>query len=422
MSNKIVWLAVVALLSVTWGCGPKKEAVVFSVGGAPAELIFWEELIRDFEKQSGIPVELLRQPTDTDQRRQGLVVALNAGKSNPDVFLMDVAWLGLFVASDWLEPLGSDIDKTPFFAAVVQLVDIHQGKLMALPVYLDAGLLYYRKDLLEQFHLPAPPNTWDQLLAYARTVQGKMRKSNPDFYGFVWQGAQYEGLICNFLEFAGSKGGFVMQGKGILLDVPQNRKALAFMRDLIRNHDVSPPNTYTEMKEEETRSFFQAGNALFERNWPYAWALHQSAESQVRGKVGVAPLPSPSDGESVSTLGGWHIGLSRFSDVKPQALKLVQFITSYETQKRLLLRLGWNPGRKDLYSDQEVLDKAPHLRQLRDVFQNSRPRPILPYYTQISEIAQPRINGVLAGKYTPERALAAAQQEMGALLERYRMK
>jgi multiple sugar transport system substrate-binding protein len=422
MSNNIVWLAIVAVLSVTWGCGPKKEAVVFSVGGAPAELIFWEELIRDFEKQSGIPVELLRQPTDTDQRRQGLVVALNASKSNPDVFLMDVAWLGLFVASDWLEPLGTDIDKTPFFATVLQLVDIHQGELMALPVYLDAGLLYYRKDLLKQFHLSAPPETWEKLLADARTVQNEMRRSNPDFYGFVWQGAQYEGLICNFLEFAGSKGGFVTQGKEILLDVPQNRKALAFMHDLIQTHDVSPPNTYTEMKEEETRSFFQAGNAMFERNWPYAWALHENAESPVRGKVGVAPLPAPPDGGGASTLGGWHIGLSKFSDVKPQALKLVQFVTSYETQKRLLLRLGWNPGRKDLYSDREVLDKAPHFRQLRDVFENARPRPILPYYTQISEIAQPRINGVLAGKYTPEQALAAAQQEIGALLERYRMK
>jgi multiple sugar transport system substrate-binding protein len=422
MSKKIWWLVIITALLVICGCGPKKEAVVFSVGGAPAELAFWEELIRDFEKQSGISVELLRQPTDTDLRRQGLVVALNAGKNNPDVFLMDVAWLGLFVASDWLEPLDSNMDKEPFFAAVLRLVDIHQGELMALPVYLDAGLLYYRKDLLEQFHLPAPPKTWKQLLAYARTVQSKMRESNPHFYGFVWQGAQYEGLICNFLEFAGSKGGFVMQEKEILLDVPQNGKALAFMHDLIQTHDVSPPNTFTEMKEEETRSFFQAGNALFERNWPYAWALHQSAESPVRGKVGVAPLPAPSDGESVSTLGGWHIGLSRFSDVKPQGLKLVRFITSYETQKRLLLRLGWNPGRKDLYSDPEVLDKAPHFRELKAVFQNARPRPILPYYTQISEIAQPRINGVLAAKYPPKQALAAAQHEIAVLLERYRMK
>jgi len=357
-----------------------------------------------------------------DRRRQGLVVALGAGKSNPDVFLLDVAWLGLFTASGWLEPLGSDIDQRPFFTRVLQLVDIYEGKLMALPVYLDGGLLYYRKDLFEKFDLPSPPKTWDELLSYARTVQSKMRKINPDFYGFVWQGAQYEGLVCNFLEFAGSNGGFISHGGRICLNTPENRRALAFMHDLIRTHGISPPSTYTEMKEEETRTFFQAGNALFERNWPYAWALHQGPESEVRGKIAVAPLPAPRNGESVSTLGGWHIGISKFSDVRPRALRLVEFITSYETQKRLLLRLGWNPGRKDLYSDPEVLETAPHLRQLRAVFQNARPRPILPYYNQISKIVQPRINGVMAGKYTPEEALAAAEQEVAALLERYSTK
>jgi multiple sugar transport system substrate-binding protein len=173
------------------------------------------------------------------------------------------------------------------------------------------------------------------------------------------------------------------------------------------------------MKEEETRTFFQTGNVLFERNWPYAWALHQGQDSKVRGKIGVAPIPASPGGESVSALGGWHIGISKFSDVKPQALKLVQFVTSYETQKRLLLNLGFNPGRKDLYADPEVLDKAPHLAQLKDVFQNARPRPILPYYTQVSEIAQPLLNGVLASKYEPEDALATAQQEIAELLKRY---
>ncbi|MBW1791444.1 MAG: extracellular solute-binding protein, partial [Deltaproteobacteria bacterium] len=142
MPKRIAWLILLITVSAVCCCGPEKDAVVFSVGGAPAELAFWEELLRDFEKQSGIPVELLRQPTDTDQRRQGLVVALSAGKSNPDVFLLDVAWLGLFTASGWVEPLGSDIDQRPFFARVLQLVDIHQGKVMALPVYLDGGLLY----------------------------------------------------------------------------------------------------------------------------------------------------------------------------------------------------------------------------------------------------------------------------------------
>jgi multiple sugar transport system substrate-binding protein len=402
------------------GCGPDKSAVVFAVGGAPSELAFWERLVKDFEHQSGIRIELLRQPTDTAQRRQGLVIALDAHESNPDVFLMDVAWLGLFIDSNWLEPLGKEIDTRPFFVRVLRLADIQQGRLFALPVYVDGGVLYYRRDLLQRFGFSGPPAKWRELLSTARTVQAVMRRQNSRFYGFVWQGAQYEGLVCNFMEFSGSDGGFISRDGRILIDLPRNRQALQIMHDLIWKYKISPPNTYTEMKEEEVRTYFQAGNALFERNWPYAWSLHQRPDSVVRGKIGIAPLPAPDSGEAVSTLGGWHIGLSRFSDRKIQGLKFIQFVTSYDTQKRLALELGWNPARKDLYSDPDILARAPQFEELKEIFQTAQPRPILPYYTQLSAVVQKDLNRVLADKNTADRALADAQQEIDTLLMRYR--
>jgi len=412
-----------AAIGLIGACGvADQKPLVFAVGGAPSEVAFWEELLQDFERQSGIPVDLLRQPADTDQRRQGLVIALNARKPDPDVFLMDVAWLGLFVASDWLAPLEDDLAAAPFFQRVINLVDRYQGHLMALPVYLDAGLLYYRRDLLEKFQLPGPPGTWGELRTQALTVQRAMRKTNPRFYGFVWQGAQYEGLICNFMEFSGSRGGFLRQDAGLRIDAAANQTALTFMRDLIRQDRISPPNTYTEMKEEQVRLYFQAGNALFERNWPYAWALHQGPASKVKNKIGLAPLPAPSDGERVAALGGWHIGLSRFSDRRQQAVRLIRFITSYDTQKKIMSRMGWNPGREDLYDDPDVLQRAPHYRELKDVFQYAQPRPLLPYYTQIAAVAQRHINSVLAGRQSAAQALSAAQQEIDALQKRYEIK
>ena len=128
------------------------------------------------------------------------------------------------------------------------------------------------------------------------------------------------------------------------------------------------------------------------------------------------------EGGPVSTLGGWHIGLSRFSDRKPQALKFIRFIASYATQKKIMMRMGWNPGRADLYDDPEILQRAPYYRELKAVFQNARPRPLLPYYTQISAIAQRQINSVLAERKSAEQALSAAQQEIDALQQRYEVK
>lgn len=427
MSRKKLMFSAFCLLFLICGCTPKKsKTLTFTVGGAPSEVALWENLVKEFEAQSGLKINFLRQPTDTDQRRQGLVISFKAKKADPDVFLMDVAWVAQFAASGWLEELDGYVQsgKTNldvFFPKVLNLADQREGRLIAFPVYIDGGLLYYRKDLLQKYGCQSPPQTWQELLDYSLKIQKEERKGNPQFYGFVWQGAQYEGLTCTFLEFAASGGGGIYADKErIIFDSLQNLHALHFMHDLIHTYGISPPNTFTEMKEEEVRRFFQQGNALFERNWPYAWALHQSPDSRVKDKVGIAPLPHFPDGESVATLGGWHIGISKYSDAKEESFKFISFVTSYVNQKKLALQLGWNPARTDVYEDKELIEKMPHFTSLQEVFENAYARPPLPYYTLISEVVQRRINSVLSGRVLPPVALSNGQMEIQAIVERYK--
>ncbi|MGA1790303.1 MAG: ABC transporter substrate-binding protein [bacterium] len=419
-------LLVVCVCFFLTGCTRRTEkGIVFAVGGAPNEIDFWEDLIREFKEEEGIEIRILRQPTDTDQRRQGLLIPLKSKQNDPDIFLMDVAWIAQFAASGWLEPLDhfcaeDKMDCDVFFKKVIRLADWFDGDLVALPLYIDAGLLYYRQDLLEGYGYNGPPGTWMELVDWSRHIQGVMRKENPDFFAFVWQGAQYEGLVCNFLEFAGSNGGgIVIQDGRIRLKTPQNIKSTRFMYDLIHTYGISPPNTFTEMKEEEVRIFFQQGKALFARNWPYAWPLYQAEGSRVKDRVGIAPLPHFPSGESISTLGGWHIGISRYSDAKSLSWKFVRFAVSFEAQKRLAMGLGWNPARRDVYEDQEVLQEMPHFATLGEVFQNAQPRPNLPYYSQISEVLQEHLNAILAGKSSPEKGLEEAESEAQKIMDRY---
>jgi len=419
----LIALAVLVLLS---GCGRSGDKVLsLAVGGAPGEIEVWEAVLANFEAETGIKVSLIRQPTDTAQRRQGLVVPLQAGQADPDVFLMDVAWLAQFAASGWLAPLDEFMaqggpDRSVFFERVLALADVLQGRLVALPMNLDGGLLYYRADLLERFGLPGPPRTWAELVRQAQLVQEKLRPERPGFCGFVWPGAQYEGLVCVFLEFAASnQAAELIEGGRVRLNTPANLAALALMRDLIGKFKVSPPNTCSAMKEEEVRLQFQRGEALFERNWPYAWGLHQAPDSPVRGRVGLARLPHFQGGQSAATLGGWHLGLSRFSESQPRAWRLIEFLVSAGTQKRFALELGWAPGRRDVYADPEVLGRLPHFRELQDVFENLQPRPIVPYWSQVSTVLQRRLNAALGGGCSPEEALRRAEAEAGAVVERY---
>ncbi len=403
----------------------KKETITFAVGGAPAELDFWEELISEFTDETGVKVDMIRHPTDTDMRRQSLVTSLKSKESNPDIFLMDIAWVGQFAASHWLEPLeefinASKVNTDVFFDQVVKQADRYENNLIALPVYIDGGLLYYRKDLLEKYGYNNPPKTWNQLVEYSLKIMQEERKENDRFYGFVWQGAQYEGLICTFLEFAGSNdGGISIDNKGVSINTPANREAVVFMRDLIHKHQISPPSTYTEMKEEEVRIFFQNGNALFERNWPYAWQLHQAEDSKVKAKVGISSLPHFEGKQSASTLGGWHIGISKYSDEKSLSWMLLKYLISYKIQKKLFLELGWNPGRKDVYNDTEILEYMPHFTKLKDVFQHAIARPNVPYYSVISNIFQRNLNSVLAGKKQVEDVFAKSEKEIQNAVSRY---
>lgn len=423
---KLVLILAVFAVASFYGCGRRERALTFAVGGAPNELDFWEAIVKDFEKETGIKISILRQPTDTDQRRQGLLISLKSKKSDPDVFLMDVAWIGQFASSGWLYDLkpwteSKNIEIEKFFHTVINLADMYDGKLIALPTYVDGGLLYYRRDLLEKYGYKTAPETWMDLVRVSEKIQAHERSVfNSDFWAFVWQGAQYEGLICTFLEFAVSNnGGVVISKDTVIVNSRENVGALGFMRDLVHSYVISPPNTYTEMKEEEVRLFFQQGNALFERNWPYAWGNHESEGSPVQGKVGIAPLPHFPGGRSASTLGGWHVGISRFTDKREEALEFVKYLTSYDVQKKLALNLGWNPGRVDIYADPEVLEKLPHLKTLRYVFENAYPRPAVPYYTQISEVLQRYINSALAGRISPEEALSKAEIEIKDIVNRY---
>jgi len=413
----------ICLLLFVTAC-QKAPKFTFMVGGSPNALLYWQKVIKEFEAQKGIKVELIRLPADTEQRRQRIVIPLQAEASDPDVFLMDVIWVGMIAGARWLEPLNyyitrDNFDINRFFKRVIEDVDTFKHKIIALPVYVDGGLLYYRKDLLSKYGYREPPSTWETLVNMAKQIQRKERAQNKAFWGFVWQGAMYEGLICTFLEFCASgNGGIFFNPSGkIKLDTRENQKALEFMVRLIHQEGISPPNTFTELKEEEVRLIFQHRNALFERNWPYAWILHQ--QSSLKGKVGITQLPHFEGGKTASTLGGWHIGISKFSDVKEMAWEFVKFVTSFEQQKKFVLELSWNPGRSDIYQDSEIREKMPHLIVLKNVFENAVTRPVSPYYSQISQVIQRHINAALALKETPNEALKKAQTEIDQLFAYY---
>jgi trehalose/maltose transport system substrate-binding protein len=413
-----------AAIGLTAGCAatdrtkaePGTVTLVFKHGKIAGSPGVFRALLDRFEvEHPGIRVRDEALPSSTDLQHQFYVISLDGRSADFDVLSMDVIWVQEFARAGWIRDLSALLppqERAAFFPGPVEAVTF-EGRVYAVPWYIDAGLLYYRKDLLDKYGLP-PPRTWEELVGGARTILDGER--DPRLTGFLWQGKQYEGLVCNALEYIGSDGGSVLDrdGRLVLAGAPA-RKALAFMRDLIVRYKVSPP-LVTTADEEMTRRIFGDGRAVFLRNWPYAWNLFERQDSKIRGKIGVVPLPGFSGHAPAATLGGWQLGVNRRSRHAEAAEALIRFLTSASVQKRTALEIGYKPVRKALYRDGELLRAQPFLADLYDVFISARPRPVTPYYLMLSQVMQPEFSAALVGLKSPETALEDAQLQMSHIL------
>ncbi len=413
-------LLAVSVLIVMPNCLPEKGdsasrvRIVFKHGKISGDPEDFRLLLRHFERRNpGISVRDETLPASTDEQHQFYVTNLEGGRADFDVFSMDVIWVPEFSRAGWLMDV-SDIlpqeERLDFFPGPIRAISF-DNRIFAIPWYIDAGLMFYRKDMLAKYGY-SPPEKWADLVVISRAVMSRA----PGLYGFIWQGKQYEGLVCNALEFIWSNNGDIIDGDRLVINSRENIYALRFMRDLIYRYRVSP-SLVTTATEEPCRHIFGKGKAVFMRNWPYAWNLFNAAGSPVKGKVGVTVLPSFKIGGSCSTLGGWQLGINRNTKHPGEARKLIKFLTSPESQKALSLAAGYYPVRKSLYRDRDLLTKQPFLPGLFRVFMKARPRPVTPYYMMISQVLQPEFSAAITGIRSPEAALTSAQKQIEHILE-----
>jgi multiple sugar transport system substrate-binding protein len=409
-------LMVAALLTLG-SCGgeaPQGDKTVITVlTWRPNSPPTWDQAIARFERGNpDIEVDLQTGPSSSTQLHDMLAQRLRNRDSSVDVFVMDVVWPPEFAAVGWALPLDTLFDpgeRELFFEGCVDAVTWAES-VYGVPFFLDAGVLYYRSDLLRSYGLD-PPRTWGEMVRVADSVVSA--ENEPGLYGYSAQMAQYEGLVCDMLELVGSAGGSLMRPQD-----PEAIGALRFARDsLVHLDGMTPPGILT-YKEQESLELFASGGAVFHRNWPYAWAVcADSATSDVVGRVGISVLPSFPGGESVSALGGWSFGISPFSPHPEESWRFVSFMTSPEIQRLFAVEVGKPPARRALYSDSAVLEANPHFERMAEVFENAAPRPRSPVYPQISHRLQSFLHEAVgdAGSDVPALAGEAAEDLLDIL-------
>jgi multiple sugar transport system substrate-binding protein len=347
--------------------------------------------------------KLLELPTAADEQRRLQIQRLRAESPECDVLGMDVIWTAEYAAQGWLLDVTDAVNerKDEFIPSTVETAE-WDGKYWAIPFNTNAGFIYWRTDETGN----QPPQSWEDMYQTAQQENG-----------IVFQGARYEGLTVNFLELLYSAGGTVVNDNATeaTADSQETRDVLEFMQNGV--NDGAVPKSVTTYMEEESRRSFEAGNATFMRNWPYAYALGR--ESKIADDFAVSTFPEYGGNPGAGVLGGYDLAISAYSKNPEGALAFANFATSPDAQVIQASKASLPAVLTAVYDDPQVKKALPFAAELRDAVEQAKPRPVTPVYTQVSEAIYNNVFAVLQGDMTPDEAATTMNDEIQQALETF---
>lgn len=403
------------------GCGGGGEGgsggtVTYAEG--PDDTGTLKKLLDGFDKkyEGKYKVKYREMPADTQGFFDKLRTELQTGNSDIDVIAGDVIWPAQLASNGWLLDLSERFTKdlqSKFIKGNVES-NVYQGKIYGVPFVTGAGLLYYRKDLLEKSGFSKPPKTWDEL----KQMANKAQEDSGTKFGFVFQGGEYEGGVVNGLEYIWSYGGDVLKGDKVVVDSPEAAEGLATYRSMIS--DGVTTQAMTTYKEEEAQAAFLRGDAVFMRNWSYVYALTSDpAQSEIKPEqVGLSTLPVATEGqEPAGALGATNLYVNATTKNEDAAWALIQYMTAPEQQKMRAIEGARLPVTKRSYKDKELREKVPVIALGEKALKTARPRPVSPYYSDMSLKMAEQFAAVLRGDTRPEQATKTLQSELQSIIE-----
>jgi multiple sugar transport system substrate-binding protein len=352
-------------------------------------------------------VTVIYLPAKADEQQAQLVENLQARSDVYDVMNLDVIWTAEFASNGWISPVSPRLAPLGQFLRPAVATATYDGRLWAVPFTSNAGLLYYRKDLVA-----TPPRTWAQLEHDAETIALRHHMA-----GYAGQFAAYEGLTVNFAEAVQSAGGAILSRSGsrATLTSPRARRALGFLVSGFRRGWIPPAALGWD--EEASRRAFEAGKLLFLRNWPYVYAdaATPGPGNKVAAKFGVTTLPGPG-GPGSSSLGGGNLAVSAFSQHPSTALAFIRFLTSLPSEQRVLIDTSLPPVWTRLYVEPALIRRFPYLPVLKKAILAARPRPEVAGYNQLSLAISSAVHRALAQQVSVTRTLASLNSQLNQIL------
>ena len=359
-----------------------------------------------------VPVNLPFSKFSTNERKELLTRAFRSKTNRIDVFAVDLIWVPRF--AKWSEPLDnyfSSEEKKHLLQYAINSC-YFQDRLVGYPLFIDIGLMYYRKDILNR--LPDYPAikeklkrsmTWKDFIRLGQ----RLKPLNRPFY--VFQADNYEGLICSFYETLAGQGKSFFQDGKLQLESREAKRGLQLLSDLVNRYGLAP-RVVTQFKENPSFHYALAKDAVFVRGWPGAFVnnVFPNGEARKIPNLEMAALPHFKGQKPVAVYGGWDLMISKESTHKKEAVAFLKFVVQKDMQELLYEKGGYIPINRAVYQDSIFLGKHPQLIYLRHLLDMGVYRPSLVEYTKISDIISHYAHLAIQGDLPVAEALRRATE------------
>ncbi|PVB62212.1 extracellular solute-binding protein [Labrenzia sp. 011] len=338
-----------------------------------------------------------------------IIAAAGAGDDGYDVVLFDVIWPAEFATGGFLTDVSDRIPAAytdEVFEGAWTTVE-YEGKRYGMPWILDTKYLFYNTEILAEAGISEPPKTWTELMTQARQIKEKGLVEYP----LVWSWSQSEAMICDFTTLTAANDGKFFDAGEPAFTTGGAKDAVTFMKATLDEGLTNPASR--EYFEEDVRRVFSNGEAAFALNWTYMNALaNDPKESKVAGKVKVVSAPGVEGKSTASSVNGsMGLGIPANSPHADEAWAYISFLTQKDIQDdyaKLSLPI-W----KASYSEPKVMEGQEDLiAAAKESIAVMYPRPLVPSYTEVSDILQKNIHQVLLDQAGVDEALEAAAERV----------
>jgi multiple sugar transport system substrate-binding protein len=332
-------------------------------------------------------VKVQQLPGDATQQRIQLARRLAAGDTGIDLMSLDPVFTGEFANAGFLARIPDDLATQLKSATLVGALDgaTWDGKLAVAPLWANTQLLWYRKSFARKAGLDmTKPVTWAQVIKAASDNGGTVGVQANKYEGYVvWINALIEGAGGSIIEDA-AKG----SDAKVTVDSAAGRDAAAVVKDLAGSKaaegDLSVSNEGTVLGP------FASPKGAFQVNWTFIYANYKG-DKATSDDLGWARYPETVAGTpSKPPLGGINIGINKATKHLDDAVAATKCITSTQNQVTYAVETGNMPASKAAYESADLKKAYPAdlLKAFSDSINAAGPRPVTPYWSDISSAIQ----------------------------------